>query len=232
MVFAKKKNLLSLCKKNIEFSSCLLYNTNMNNYLVEKEKLKKLLDTIDIKEDKDKIIDTLLAQFGTFANVLDQSPDSLEIHGFSHAIACYLGSLRNYFSYTHPKISIGDRMTDITELQKRIMWDFSYKTYEFFAIFYFDVDMTVLSFRKATTNMENMVCFNTRQFLTEGILGEPVYACIVHNHPSGNLSPSMVDLEQTKNIMFQLKSLNIELLDHYIIGRGQLYSMKEDKVLF
>jgi DNA repair protein RadC len=52
---------------------------------------------------------------------------------------------------------------------------------------------------------------------------------IVHNHPSGNPIPSTQDIEITKNIMAAGKIINIEVMDHLIIGDGRYISMKEKK---
>lgn len=54
---------------------------------------------------------------------------------------------------------------------------------------------------------------------------------LVHNHPSGNLKPSIADLEITKNIVEGGKILTIEVLDHLIISEESYYSYKEHNKL-
>ena len=45
------------------------------------------------------------------------------------------------------------------------------------------------------------------------------HACVVvHNHPSGNSSPSEADIKVTRDLIRAGQLLNIELLDHLIIG--------------
>lgn len=52
---------------------------------------------------------------------------------------------------------------------------------------------------------------------------------MLHNHPSGDPTPSRADLEQTREIDKALKSVSIDLLDHVIIGRGgRVFSMKNE----
>jgi DNA repair protein RadC len=56
----------------------------------------------------------------------------------------------------------------------------------------------------------------------------PAAAIIVaHNHPSGDPSPSPEDIRVTKQIVEAGKLLDIELLDHLIIGNGRYISLKE-----
>lgn len=49
---------------------------------------------------------------------------------------------------------------------------------------------------------------------------------LVHNHPSGDVSPSKADVEVTKEIIAAAKSLGIEVHDHLIISATKHYSFK------
>ena len=48
---------------------------------------------------------------------------------------------------------------------------------------------------------------------------------ITHNHPSGNVQPSLKDISTTKEIFEILDKIGIELFDHIIIGDNKAYSM-------
>ena len=50
---------------------------------------------------------------------------------------------------------------------------------------------------------------------------------IVHNHPSGDPTPSPEDVIVTRKIVEAGQMLDIEVLDHLIIGRGRFVSLKE-----
>ncbi|HHW18820.1 MAG TPA: DNA repair protein RadC [Firmicutes bacterium] len=50
---------------------------------------------------------------------------------------------------------------------------------------------------------------------------------LVHNHPSGDATPSDDDLKITKRLVDAGKILGIYVLDHVVIGRGQYVSMRE-----
>lgn len=54
---------------------------------------------------------------------------------------------------------------------------------------------------------------------------------LVHNHPSGNPSPSLADAKMTEELIKQSKVINILILDHIIIG-DTYYSMKKDGKYF
>ena len=50
---------------------------------------------------------------------------------------------------------------------------------------------------------------------------------LAHNHPSGDPSPSPEDAALTRAVVQAGKLLDIEVLDHLVIGRGEYVSMKE-----
>ena len=54
---------------------------------------------------------------------------------------------------------------------------------------------------------------------------------IAHNHPSGNVKPSLADIEITKQIQSAGKLIGINLLDHLIISDTSFYSFKSNKLL-
>ncbi len=50
---------------------------------------------------------------------------------------------------------------------------------------------------------------------------------VVHNHPSGNPAPSPDDVTVTRALVQAGKLLDVEVLDHLVIGRGKYVSLKE-----
>jgi DNA repair protein RadC len=50
---------------------------------------------------------------------------------------------------------------------------------------------------------------------------------VVHNHPSGDPSPSPDDIALTRAIVQAGKLLDVEVLDHLVIGQGRYISLKE-----
>jgi DNA repair protein RadC len=52
-----------------------------------------------------------------------------------------------------------------------------------------------------------------------------------HNHPSGMAQPSNADRRITERLCAALALLDIRVLDHFIIGRGQVFSFAEQGLL-
>ena len=53
---------------------------------------------------------------------------------------------------------------------------------------------------------------------------------LVHNHPSGDCTPSSDDIDLTLRTIEAGKNLGVELLDHVILGGDTYYSFKEHGV--
>jgi DNA repair protein RadC len=54
---------------------------------------------------------------------------------------------------------------------------------------------------------------------------------LVHNHPSGDTTPSKADIEMTRNVAEAAKALGIVVHDHLIVGRHGYTSMKAEKLI-
>ena len=49
-----------------------------------------------------------------------------------------------------------------------------------------------------------------------------------HNHPSGDLTPSVQDKELTETLSQALQLVNIRLIDHFLVGNGEFLSMRRE----
>ena len=51
---------------------------------------------------------------------------------------------------------------------------------------------------------------------------------VAHNHPSGLAEPSQADIDITRRLKLALDLVDIRLLDHFVIGRGQVVSLAQE----
>jgi DNA repair protein RadC len=72
----------------------------------------------------------------------------------------------------------------------------------------------------------------TGEVFREAIKSNAAGMIAVHNHPSGDPSPSPEDLAVTRNLIEAGRLLDIPVLDHIIIGRGRFISMREQGMGF
>lgn len=50
---------------------------------------------------------------------------------------------------------------------------------------------------------------------------------MIHNHPSGDPTPSRADIEMTKQVVQAGRALNVEVHDHLVVGRDGVASFKQ-----
>jgi DNA repair protein RadC len=73
----------------------------------------------------------------------------------------------------------------------------------------------------------NAAMVRVAEVFREAIKENATAILIAHNHPSGDPTPSMDDVRVTQEIVRAGKNLDIEVLDHLIVGGQQYISLKE-----
>ena len=73
----------------------------------------------------------------------------------------------------------------------------------------------------------NMSLISPREVFLEALRHEAVNIILVHNHPSGDPTPSSCDIEITRRVKSMGEILDVHLLDHVIIGDNCYTSFKE-----
>ena len=73
-----------------------------------------------------------------------------------------------------------------------------------------------------------MALISPREIFMEALRCKAVNILLVHNHPSGDPTPSRTDVELTDNVRELGEKMDIPLLDHIIIGDNRYISFKEE----
>lgn len=73
----------------------------------------------------------------------------------------------------------------------------------------------------------NSSIFSVREMFQKALLANAVSIIVMHNHPSGDSSPSREDITVTERMVECGKILGVQVLDHIIVGRPGYTSLKE-----
>jgi len=84
----------------------------------------------------------------------------------------------------------------------------------------------IISLGTLTTNL-----VHPREVFQPAIQHTAVAIVLAHNHPSGDPEPSNDDIKITQQIVKASKIINIEVLDHIIIGKNKYLSLKDKKLI-
>lgn len=78
----------------------------------------------------------------------------------------------------------------------------------------------VIASRVLTIGLVNSSQIHPREVFSSAISDRATSIIVAHNHPSGNLSPSVEDKNVTEKLKNAGEILGIKLLDHVILGLG------------
>jgi len=101
-------------------------------------------------------------------------------------------------------------------------------SYEEFYIILLNRANEVLSVNKVSEGGVSGTAVDAKKIFKIAIDKKASGIILSHNHPSGNLNPSPQDKDLTKKIVSSGKLLDINVLDHIIVGNGKYYSFADD----
>lgn len=83
----------------------------------------------------------------------------------------------------------------------------------------------------STIGTINSSLFSVREILVEALKNNATGIITLHNHPSGDSTPSKEDVIATKNLKEAAQIVGINVLDHIIIGNKNYYSFKKEDLI-
>lgn len=111
----------------------------------------------------------------------------------------------------------------------RVMNEFlSQMDRELFCIVNLQADLTPINMNIVSVGSLNEALINPREIFKSAILSNAHSMMLIHNHPSGNLTPSTSDIQTTARMQELGELMGISLVDHIITGwDGNYYSFRD-----
>ncbi len=153
--------------------------------------------------------------------------DLIKIKGIDKAKAC---TILSAIEFTKRILKLGEETLPKIESVKDVVAQFSYlreKQREHLGALYLNARNEVV-FKKHlfVGTLDSNIC-HPREIFKYALDQNAASVILVHNHPSGDPTPSKADLEITKRIKEAGKIMGIEILDHVIISKNKVFSFKE-----
>jgi DNA repair protein RadC len=95
-----------------------------------------------------------------------------------------------------------------------------------------DTKNRVLAIRVVSAGSVNSSVVRVGEVFREAVRENSTSVIVVHNHPSGDPAPSPEDAEVTRRLVAAGRLLDIELLDHVVLGRDGYVSLRQRKLGF
>lgn len=199
----------------------------------EYEVLELALSYAISRKDTKPIAKDLLSRFKTINGVLDADRKDLKtIGGVSDHTSILLKLLKDIaILYMKNGIHHKDLLSSPQVVYDYLRTSLKGSPDEKFTMLFLDSRNKLIAVETFETGTVNFSVVYPRKVVERALYNHAVGVIIAHNHPAGSLEPSPEDQEVTKTIRAALKTVEITLLDHIIIGNNDYYSFRDNGII-
>lgn len=129
------------------------------------------------------------------------------------------------------KKKVGRKIESSRDVVDELIIDMKYLKREEFRCVLLDNNNNIISIETISVGSLTSSIVHPREVFNRAIKKSAVSIILVHNHPSGNLTPSKDDIGITERLNKAGKILGIRILDHIIIGNTEYYSFREKNIV-
>ena len=175
----------------------------------------------------------LLAKFGDLQGLLDASVEEMaKLKGIGTAKAVQIKAALE-LSKRLMILPSAKRVTIRTpkDVVALVMGDMRYLDKEYFRALLLNTKNQVLSIETISIGTLDSSMVHPRELFKIAVKKSAAALILVHNHPSGDPTPSKDDINITKRIVKSGEILGISVLDHVIIGDNKFISLKTEGLI-
>ncbi|MGC2140840.1 MAG: DNA repair protein RadC [Methylovirgula sp.] len=196
--------------------------------LADYELLELVLFRAIPRRDIKALAKALLARFGSFAEVVAARPERLkEIEGLGAAAIVELKIVAEAAKrFAKVKIEKRSSMGSFSAVLDYCRTAMAFLDREEFRILFLDKKNGLIADEVQSIGTVDHAPVYPREIMRRALELNATALILVHNHPSGEPSPSTIDIQLTNQIVALGKSLNVAVHDHLIIGREGFASFK------
>ena len=191
--------------------------------LADYELLELILFQVIQRRDTKPMAKALLARFGSFSEVLAAPVARLcEIEGIGEMVAQHLkvvqAAARRFARDPIRQRPLLDSWASVIDYCRAAM---AYEHVEQFRILFLDKKNTLIADEVQQSGTVDHTPVYPREVVKRALELSATAIILVHNHPSGDPTPSQADIQMTRQLAEIAKPLNIVLHDHIIVGRNE-----------
>jgi len=180
------------------------------------------------RKDVKPLAKTLLARFGSFADVLAAPRERLkEIAGISDTVVTEMKVVQAAaVKFAQDNVLQRTVLSSWSDLLSYCRAATAYEKVEQFRILFLDNKNILIADEKQQTGTINHTPVYPREVVKRALELDAASIILVHNHPSGDPTPSRPDIAMTNRIVEAAGAVGIKVHDHLVIGRGKHVSFK------
>lgn len=179
------------------------------------------------------LAEKLIGQFGSVSALLDAGQKQFTRgHGLGVAKYVQLKAVLELASrHFNERLKRGDVLTDAASVKHYLSMQLKNSSRELFHVLFLDSQHRLIADETLFSGTLGEAVIYPREVLKRALSLDASAVILAHNHPSGYLQPSQADLDVTQKIKGALQLVDLRLLDHMIVGDGEVLSFAEQGFL-
>lgn len=174
-----------------------------------------------------------LRESGTLKHFLQLNPHEIyQKQGLGKAKCALLkAAIELGRRYLDSEIQIGECLSNSHATQRFLANHLKNHTHEVFACLYLDTQNRLLHFEELFRGTLHEASVYPREVVKHALAHNAAKVIFAHNHPSGNPEPSQADQALTRLLQQALALVEIQVIDHIIVGHKTCASLAEMRLL-
>ncbi|SEI52108.1 DNA repair protein RadC [Allopseudospirillum japonicum] len=171
----------------------------------------------------------LIKEFGGLRTLLTANQQSFcACHGLGQAkFATLQAVLEMSRRHMEAVLTRGEALTSSKQVRQLLKLKLRDYPHEVFAVIFLDKQHQVLAIEELFKGTLDAASIYPREVLKRVLHHNAAAVIFAHNHPSGSTRPSQADQQITQSLRTLLQMIDVQVLDHFIIGEGDPYSFAE-----
>lgn len=173
----------------------------------------------------------VLDEFGSLRELLSASLDDFcQIKGLGLAKYIQLQASKEMIKrYLYQQLQENEAINNPMIAVRYLQTELENDEREIFMALFLDNHHRLIKVEKLFFGTINQAEVHPREIIKEGLKCNAAAVIIAHNHPSGICEPSDADRQLTEKIKLACELVDIRLVDHIIVGKGDFFSFEEEK---
>jgi len=196
--------------------------------LEDYEVMEVILMAFIPRRDVKPIAKALMTRFGSLSGVLAApSADLVKIDGIGETVAAYLKAIAEFQSRAaREEIRKRPAISSWSALMTYVRTELQHEGREQFRVLFLDRKNQLIADEVLGHGTVDHAPVYPREIARRALELQASSLILVHNHPSGDTTPSRADIDMTREIINVLDPLEITVHDHLIAGTGGVTSFR------
>lgn len=204
------------------------------NSLYDYELLEMFLYSRNAVKDTRLVAKQLLYDYGNLHNIINADLEELtKVDGIGYATAVQIKLFKELLNRVL-QIELKEKpieLNNLVKVQKYCQTRIGDLKQEVIQVLYVNNQLNLLTDEILNNGTNKQVVVNKLKLLTKADIYGASKIILAHNHPSGDPTPSIQDIELTKSLNKLLKQFDIDLIEHVVVSKSKTFSMHKNNLL-